>query len=86
MKRKRKSTLKNYIVLMSIFLLGSNLTYSPEKVYAQIKFSGYMFGDYYYVAKNHNEDNEGKNGFWYRRIYLTADRKLNDEFSVRFRM
>lgn len=53
---------------------------------AQLKFSGYMFGDYYYVVKNHNEKIEGENGFWFRRIYFTADNKLNDEFSVRYRM
>jgi len=50
------------------------------------KLTGYMFGDYYYVAKNHNSDLEEKNGFWFRRIYFTYDNKLSDEWSVRFRM
>ncbi len=45
-----------------------------------------MFGDYYYAANNHDGDIEGENGFWFRRIYLTGDNKLNDEFSVRLRL
>lgn len=50
------------------------------------KISGYMFGDYYYVAKNHSADLEDRNGFWFRRIYLTYDQGLDDGFAVRFRM
>ncbi len=50
------------------------------------KLSGYMFGDYYYVAKNHDPEVEDKNGFWFRRIYFTYDNKLSEEWSVRFRM
>ena len=49
------------------------------------KFSGYMFGDYYWVAGNHNPDIEGRNGFWFRRIYFTFDQKLADHLSVRLR-
>lgn len=50
------------------------------------KFSGYMFGDYYYVAANHNVDWEKLNGIWFRRIYFTYDRNLSEAFSVRFRL
>ncbi|MCG8607801.1 hypothetical protein MJD09_22805 [bacterium] len=53
---------------------------------AQGRISGYMFGDFYYVGQNHDSAMEGKNGFWFRRIYLTYDQSLSDEFSVRFRM
>ncbi|MFQ5570335.1 MAG: porin [Rhodothermales bacterium] len=49
------------------------------------KISGYMFGDFYYVASNHNEDLEERNGFWFRRIYLTFDQKIADNWSVRLR-
>ncbi|MFQ5675411.1 MAG: hypothetical protein ACE5G1_05895 [bacterium] len=31
--------------------------------FAQGKFKGYMFGDYYYALKNHNSSNEDSNGF-----------------------
>ncbi|MCG8607800.1 hypothetical protein MJD09_22800 [bacterium] len=50
------------------------------------KISGYMFGDYYYVANNHVSELEGKNGFWFRRIYLTYDQDLSETFSIRFRL
>ncbi len=54
--------------------------------YSQGKISGYMFGDYYYVAQNHDPTIEGRNGLWFRRIYFTYDHGLSDEFSVRFRL
>lgn len=49
------------------------------------KLSGNMFGDYYYVVNNHNSDIEDANSFWLRRIYLTYDNNLNEDFSVRLR-
>lgn len=49
------------------------------------KLSGYMIGDYYYVAGNHDPALEEMNGFWLRRIYMTYDKKLEDGFSVRLR-
>ncbi|RMF56553.1 MAG: hypothetical protein D6743_20110, partial [Calditrichaeota bacterium] len=49
------------------------------------KISGYMFGDYYYVAANHNKSIEDANGFWLRRIYFTYDRNLSKAFAVRLR-
>lgn len=55
-------------------------------ILAQGKISGYMFGDYYYMAANHNEDIEGSNGFWFRRIYVTYDQGLSDEVSMQFRI
>lgn len=61
------------------FLLAGSL-------FAQGKISGYMFGDYYYMAGNHNEDLEGTNGFWMRRIYVTYDKGLSEAFSMRFRI
>lgn len=48
--------------------------------------SGYMFGDYYYMAQSFDSDLEGQNGFWFRRIYFTYDDKLGEEFAIRFRM
>ncbi|RME53485.1 MAG: hypothetical protein D6790_17650 [Caldilineae bacterium] len=49
------------------------------------KFSGYMFGDYYYVAASHNPDLEERNGFWFRRIYFTFDQGIAEGWSVRLR-
>jgi len=49
-------------------------------------FSGYMFGDYYWVAASHDTSLENQNGFWSRRIYFTYDQGLSEEFSMRFRL
>ena len=55
-------------------------------IYAEGKISGVIFVDYYYVAKNHNEKVEGRNGFWIRRVYFTYDNLLSEKFKIRFRM
>lgn len=49
-------------------------------------FSGTVFMDYYWIAANHNENLEGRNGFWFRRIYLTYDRQLGKSFDARLRL
>jgi hypothetical protein len=49
------------------------------------KLSGYMFGDYYHITKNHRSDILDKHGFWFRRIYLSYDYKINSNFSTRLR-
>ncbi|PAU95601.1 hypothetical protein CK503_00615 [Aliifodinibius salipaludis] len=38
------------------------------------------------MAQHHNEDIEGENGFWFRRIYMTYSRDLNEAFSTRIRL
>jgi hypothetical protein len=48
--------------------------------------SGRVYSDYYWMAQHHNEDIEGKNGFWIRRIYVTYNRDLNEAFSTRVRL
>jgi len=50
-----------------------------------LKIKGYMFGDYYGVASHHDAGTEGSNGFWFRRIYLTFDKKASDDFDARLR-
>ena len=67
-------------MLLVVMLLGTQTAWSQST-----KISGYMFGDYYYVAANHNQDLEDSNGFWFRRIYLTFDQKVAEHWSVRLR-
>lgn len=50
------------------------------------KLSGNVFADYYWIAQNNNADLEDKNGFWFRRIYLTYDRQISGAFSSRLRL
>lgn len=50
------------------------------------RITGYMFGDFYWVARSHDQALEGRNGFWFRRIYFTYDHALGGSFSTRFRL
>jgi hypothetical protein len=47
---------------------------------------GLVFGDYYWMAQNHDPELEGENGFWFRRIYLTYDHQISEAFSGRLRL
>jgi len=73
--------LKWMLLYPLLMIVTSKMGYAEQG-----KISGFMFGDYYYVAANHNQDLEDKNGLWLRRIYVTYDQGLNEDFAVRFRM
>jgi hypothetical protein len=75
------------IVLMLLILLlpiGVRAGDKPAEKPAG-KISGYMFGDWYWVAANHDSTLKNQNGLWFRRIYVTYDKGLSEEFAVRFR-
>ena len=73
-----------------LILLGSTLAV------AQGKFSGYMFGDYYYnVMRDANIPSSNVaspaggtafQAFQLRRIYLTYDNDISEQFTTRFRL
>ena len=50
------------------------------------KFSGLVFGDYYYVVENHDMSIKDQHGFWFRRIYFTYDYTYDQNWSARFRL
>ena len=50
------------------------------------KFSGLIFGDYFYNASTRNSSNKDLNGFQFRRVYITTDYILSDNFVSRFRL
>ena len=51
------------------------------------KISGYMFGDYYSVLSSDDKaGTKNRNAFDIRRIYFTYNSKIDDEFSIRFRL
>ncbi len=66
---------------------------APEK-FPAAKFSGLVFGDYYDVARHHEGEAGpgepaaalGQQGFWLRRIYLTADVALSARLTTRLRL
>lgn len=57
------------------------------------EIGGLMFGDYYWAANHHldreaageDDEIEGANGFWIRRVYLTFDYRLDESFDFRLR-
>jgi hypothetical protein len=81
---------KMLIVSAFLILLGSTLAV------AQGKFSGYMFGDYYYnVTRDANIGSSNiaspagttaYQAFQLRRIYFTYDNDISDQFTTRLRL
>lgn len=78
---------RRYWFLAIVLMVGffSSLTYSTE-----LSFNGHMFGEYYYVLSHNsgaikNGGVEGRNGFWFRRIYFTTDAKFSDSIKARLR-
>ena len=49
------------------------------------KLSITVFSDAYFAASHHSSSVNGMGGFWFRRIYLTYDRKLEGGFAARIR-
>jgi hypothetical protein len=58
------------------------------------KFSGLMFGDYYWYDRFHQDQVsasnpssvQGQQGFWLRRIYFTYDLAFSERFTTRLRL
>lgn len=67
-----------------LFIFSSQLL-AQVSVGEKGTLSGRVYSDYYWMAQHHNPDIEGQNGFWFRRIYLTYERKFSDAFSSRLR-
>ena len=69
-------------------------TQNTDSQFPSHKFSGLMFGDYYWYYRWHQEqisdENptsvEGQNGFWFRRLYFTYDYTYNERFTTRLRV
>ena len=66
-----------------IAVVVSALLLSGQSDADQPTIKGYVFGDYYYVASGADKK---QNGFQFRRIYLTFDKKLRYKFTGRFRL
>jgi hypothetical protein len=50
------------------------------------RFSGLVFGDYYYFSDQHDAKWEGQQGFWLRRLYFTFDYTFTPRVTTRFRL
>jgi len=79
--------LNSKTIVFFILITFSSLSQAQEaKDESGGKFSGYMFGDYYYNIEHHNPDIKGQDGFWFRRIYFTYDYNIGSGFSSRLRL
>jgi hypothetical protein len=80
---ERERKMKNVLLFFSILVCFLGTTSAQNNT---PKFSGYMFGDYYYVADSHDSTLKDLNGFQFRRIYITTDYSISDKFVSRFRL
>jgi hypothetical protein len=81
--------MKNLLyVLIGVLFLGNAMAQDKNAVgsVGQVKFGGLMFGDYFYNASAHDSTQKNSNGFQFRRIYITTDYDIADNFSTRFRL
>lgn len=76
--------MKKLTLLFSMLLIFAGLINAQDQ--SSVKFSGLMFGDYFYNAAQNNGANRDLNGFQFRRIYITTDYKIDLTFSSRFRL
>ncbi|MEN8144585.1 MAG: porin [Gemmatimonadota bacterium] len=83
MRKKRVTTLLG--LLSALFIAGPAVAQELPDWVEKLKVSGVAFGDYYDLAAHHDEDLEGKHGFWFRRIYLTFDFKVDEDVDFRLR-
>ena len=77
------------IVFVCTAILSFNLKAQDKNAVGNvgpIKFSGLMFGDLFYNADAINPSKKDINGWQFRRIYITTDYNINEDFSSRFRL
>jgi hypothetical protein len=75
--------MKKMLLFLTAFLFFAGISSAQDN---GPKFSGLMFGDYFYNAANHDSSLKDLNGFQFRRIYITTDYTISDNFSSRFRL
>jgi hypothetical protein len=68
------------ILLVALAFASQTLAQAPST-----KVSAHAIGDYYWVVQHHNENLENRNGFWFRRVFLTLDQTLSESLTARLR-
>ena len=58
----------------------------PEPSPPPYRFSGLIFGDYYWFPEHRLDQWEGQHGFWLRRIYFTYDHTFSPKVMTRLRL
>lgn len=77
--RIRTSRLTMLCLFLGIFIPG------PTQA-QNVDLGGRAFLDYFYTVSSPSEADEGFHGFTYRRLYLTTDFRLSDDFKGRARL
>lgn len=77
-----RSLFRSLLASLTAFLVGGALLAGPA---ASADVSGLAYFDYFYNIDGSTIAPDSS-AFTFRRIYLTADSKLNDTFSARFRL
>ena len=72
----------SFVALSALLVVLSNTVLAQPSV----DIGGLAYIDYSYVISSFDEAEEGYNTFDYRRVYLTTDFTLSDEFSGRVRL
>ena len=75
--------MNKFISNIAVWMFLSTIVFADDSPHS---FSGYMMGDYYWVAAHHDSTIDGATGFWFRRIYFTYENQLTSDFSVRMRL
>jgi len=73
---------------LTVFLVPLVLTsvLLAQNTKDNIKFSGLMFGDFFYNVSAFDSSQKNINGFQFRRIYITTDYTISENFNTRFRL
>jgi hypothetical protein len=76
---------------LSVLVCASGLTFLASfQLHAsetpRFDFSGFFFGDLYYIPSHHTAEGDGASGGVLRRLLLTADATLDDDWSARARL
>ncbi|MCI0707661.1 MAG: hypothetical protein L0Y80_09295 [Ignavibacteriae bacterium] len=77
----------NYAVIALVCLAATYSYAQDEKEFTPSgKFSGLMYGEYFYNIEQRDPARNDLNGFQFRRIYFTYDYGIAKDFSTRFRL
>ncbi len=76
------------LIVFSVLFNSNSLAQDKNAVgsIGGVKFSGLMFGDFFYNANAINPANKDLNGWQFRRIYFTTDYTISVKFSSRLRL
>lgn len=73
-------------ILCVLLMVRASTSFAQLNTGDKGKFSGLVYSDFYWMAAHHDNEVEGHNGFWIRRVYFTYDREISESFSARFRL